>query len=79
MLVLAGGPCSLPMSLARLKKLTAIDFNSHNCSCLLNPNRPPVPPSAQRMPMSGESQLAPELEEPVREEKSSTSETKEST
>ena len=29
---------------AKLKKLTTIDFNSRNWSWLLNLNRPPVPP-----------------------------------
>ena len=53
---------------------TAIDFNRRNWSLLLNPNRPPVKPSVQRVHGSGKSQLAPEPEGTIREENSSTSE-----
>ena len=64
---------------AKLRKLTAIDFNSHNWSWLLNPNRPSVPLVILRVPSSGKSQLAPEPEEPAREESNPDSETVEST
>ena len=60
---------------AKLKKLTAIDFDYCYWSSLLNPNKPPVLPSVQRVPTSGKSQLASEPEETVREETSSISET----
>ena len=45
----------------------------------MNPNTPPVPPSVQRVPASGKSQHALELEELVWEASSSASETGEST
>ena len=64
---------------AKLKKLTIIDFKSHNWSWLLNPNKPPVLSGVQRVPVSGKRQLASEPEEPVREENNSASATGEPT
>jgi len=64
---------------AKLKKLTATYFNSHNWSWMLNPTRPPVPRGVQRVPASCKSQLASKPEEPVREENSFASETGEPT
>jgi len=64
---------------ANLKKSTAIDFNSHDWSWLLNPNRPLILPSVQRVHVSCKSQLAPEPEETTREENISASDTREST
>ena len=59
MLVLAGTLPSADVE-AKLKKLTAINFNSCNWIWVLNPNKPPILPSVQRVLASGKSQLAPD-------------------
>ena len=51
----------------KLRRLTAIDYNSHNWSWLLDPNKPLEPPVIPKVPTSSKIQTAFEPEELAQE------------
>ena len=59
----------------KLREMTTIDFNNHNWSWLLNPNRPHVLPVVPRVYASSNGQLVPKPEGFVQEKGNPDSET----